>query len=113
MLFRTAAVAYGSQVIGVLLSGELDDGTAGLQAISACGGLTIVQDPDDAASPAMPQTALANLDVDHRAHTEDLAALLTRLVREPAGPRVEVPEDVRRDSLMAEELADTAALHAG
>lgn len=113
VLFRTAAVAYGSRVIGVLLSGELDDGTAGLQAVKACGGIAVVQDPDDTLFPAMPETALTNLDVDYRVRLADMAGLLTRLVNEPAGPLVAVPESLRREALMAEETADTTALHDG
>jgi two-component system chemotaxis response regulator CheB len=110
VLFRTAAVAYGNRVIGVLMSGQLDDGTSGLQAIKACGGLAIVQDPDDTMFPAMPQTALANLDVDHRVRLDQMATLLVRLVQEPAGLFVAIPEVLRREALMADELQDTAAL---
>lgn len=56
---------------------------------------------------------IANLDVDHRVRLKDLAALLTRLVREPAGPRVVISDQLRREAMMAEELADIAALHEG
>jgi len=57
-LFRSAAVELGARAIGVILTGHLDDGAAGLEAIQACGGTTLVQDPDDAYAPEMPGNAL-------------------------------------------------------
>lgn len=111
VLFRTAAVAYGPRVIGVLLSGELDDGTAGLQAIKMCGGVAVVQDPDDTVYCAMPQTALSNLDVDHRVRLAEMPALLARLVAASSGPPVAIPEALRKEALMADEKTDTAALY--
>ena len=63
-LFRSAAVAHGARVIGVLLMGMLDDGTAGLRAIKRCDGVAVVQDARDAAYFRMPMTALNNVNVD-------------------------------------------------
>src|SRR5262245_12679783 len=64
-LFRTAAEAYGSRVIGVILSGGQDDGTSGLALIKNAGGLAIVQNPLDALVPSMPESALQYVDVDN------------------------------------------------
>lgn len=82
-LFRSAALAYGARVIGVVLSGALGDGTAGLWTVKDRGGIAIVQEPDDAAVSAMPSNALAEVDVDHVGTASALGALLGRLAREP------------------------------
>jgi two-component system chemotaxis response regulator CheB len=82
-LFRSAALAFGPRVIGVLLSGALDDGIGGLWTVKDRGGITVVQDPDDAAVPHMPASALAEVEVDHVATAAMLGPLLGRLVREP------------------------------
>jgi two-component system chemotaxis response regulator CheB len=84
-LFRTAAKSYGPRVIGVLLSGTLDDGAVGLMLVKQMGGIAIVQDPTDALYPGMPSSALEQVEVDHVVPVRDMAALLERLVREPAG----------------------------
>jgi two-component system, chemotaxis family, protein-glutamate methylesterase/glutaminase len=82
-LFRTAALHWGRSAIGVVLTGELDDGTAGLAAIKACGGCTVVQDPQEAVAPSMPSSALANVEVDHCVLLPVIAPLLSRLVAPP------------------------------
>jgi two-component system chemotaxis response regulator CheB len=87
-LFRSAAVVYGPRVAGVVLSGNLDDGSAGLWWIKRYGGTTIVQDPETALFPAMPQNALAYVDVDYVVALENIPGLLTRLAsgeEEPPG----------------------------
>ncbi|MBX3501068.1 MAG: chemotaxis protein CheB [Alphaproteobacteria bacterium] len=106
-LFRSAAATFGSHVIGVVLSGALSDGTAGLKAIKRCGGLAVVQDPADAMVPHMPQSAMRHVEIDHVADADALGPLLARLVRQPAGPTPEIPFDIRLETaIAAQELAD-------
>ncbi|HUD95319.1 chemotaxis protein CheB [Sphingobium sp.] len=100
-LFRSAAIAYGGRVIGVVLTGLLDDGTEGLIAIKAAGGLSMVQDPADAQWPSMPQNALKRDHVDHCVALDGLAALLGTLVREEAGASVPLPKDYLVEDRMA------------
>jgi two-component system, chemotaxis family, protein-glutamate methylesterase/glutaminase len=78
-LFCSAAEHLGPRVIGVILTGLLDDGAAGLAAVKRCGGLAIVQDPADAEFPDMPRNALAATPVDHCIPLAELVPLLTRL----------------------------------
>jgi two-component system, chemotaxis family, protein-glutamate methylesterase/glutaminase len=89
VLFRTASAAYGSRVIGVVLSGYQDCGTAGMMSIKARGGLGVVQDPASATAPDMPASVLAKMSVDHVVHPLELPGLLTKLVGTPAGATVE------------------------
>lgn len=75
-LFRTAALAYGKRVIGVVLSGALDDGTAGLIQVKKQGGVAIVQDPKEARMPSMPQNAINRVAVDHILPVANMACVL-------------------------------------
>jgi len=75
-LFRTAALAYGDRVIGILLSGALYDGTAGLFDIKQRGGLAVVQDPEEASVSALPRHAIAHVAVDHILPIAEIAQLL-------------------------------------
>lgn len=79
VMFRSAALAYGERVIGVVLSGELDDGTAGLWEIERRNGITVVQNPEEAAFPSMPLSALREIEVDHTSSAAEMGALLYRL----------------------------------
>ena len=108
-LFRSAAIAYRSRVIGVVLSGLLDDGAAGLIAIKACGGLCVVQQPDDAIWPEMPRNALRCDHVDYCEPVAALPALLSRLVREPAGPLPPVPQNLIVEARIAAQESPMAA----
>lgn len=82
-LFRSAAQAFGPRVIAVVCSGSLDDGTAGLTAVKAAGGISIVQDPDEAMAPGMPRSALASVKVDHVLPAGEIAPLIAALVQQP------------------------------
>jgi two-component system chemotaxis response regulator CheB len=79
-LFRSAAQVYGPGVIGVVLTGGLNDGTAGLIEVQQHGGTTVVQHPDDAASPSMPSSALRHVKVNHCLPLQEIPALLAGLV---------------------------------
>jgi two-component system chemotaxis response regulator CheB len=112
-LFRSAAVAYGNRVIGVLLTGYLDDGTAGLMAIKRCGGVCVAQDPADAAYPDMPQNALNQLKVDHCVPLDEMGSLLASLVVRKHGKSKPVPEDIDIEAKIAERvLSDLPSVNA-
>lgn len=81
-LFRSAALVYGSRVIGIILSGALDDGTVGLWAIKAQGGIAIVQDPEEAEVPSMPENAIKQVKVDYTLKISEMAGVITKLISE-------------------------------
>jgi two-component system, chemotaxis family, protein-glutamate methylesterase/glutaminase len=103
-LFRTAAIGWRERAIGVVLTGYLDDGTAGLAAIKDCGGTAVVQDPATALEPSMPASALAHVAVDHCVPLDAMPSLLRRLVAQLPGqaPAAEVPERLLREQAVSE-----------
>lgn len=105
-LFRSAAQTYGPRVVGIILSGGLDDGTSGLWAVKQLGGTAIVQDPQEAWAPSMPKSAMLHVRVDHVVRIEEIAPLLIRLAATEADAQeggVDVPEDVRIEVNIAKE----------
>ncbi|MBF9221135.1 chemotaxis protein CheB [Hymenobacter ruricola] len=107
-LFRSAAVAFGANVVGVILTGMLHDGTAGLEFIKRCGGIAIVQDPHEAEYPSMPETALRNVDVDYVVPLNQMGALLEEITaRKVSERKAEVPEDLKQEAAIAERVVGT------
>lgn len=82
-LFRSAAREYGSRVVAVVLSGALDDGSAGVAVVKAAGGLTAVQDPAEATYPAMPLNAMAAARIDRVGSTKEIAGFIVERAGEP------------------------------
>lgn len=119
-LFRSAAAQYGPRVIGVLLSGLLNDGVSGLEAIKRCGGITLVQDPAEAIADEMPRSALSAMEVDLTLPAAGIGDVLSDLVRDAAGPPLPVPPEIRLevdiaageriDSDVLRRIADPAAM---
>jgi two-component system chemotaxis response regulator CheB len=104
-LFRSAAQVFGPAAIGVILTGNLGDGTAGLWAIKQLGGTTVVQDPADALFPSMPQNAMNHVRIDYVLPLSEIPALLVRLTAEemPAVAAAPVPESVEVEVKIAKE----------
>jgi two-component system chemotaxis response regulator CheB len=94
-LFRSAALQFGPRVIGVVLSGLLSDGAAGLNAIKRCGGITLVQDPQDAISNEMPLRALEETTVDLCVSGARMGDVLADLARESPGAALPIPPELR------------------
>ncbi len=94
-LFRSAAVAYKSRLTGIILSGNLDDGSAGMLAIKDCGGHNIVQDPETAEYPDMPRNASRAASVEHQLSPEEIATYINDTFRESAPEAPTIPDYLR------------------
>jgi two-component system chemotaxis response regulator CheB len=109
-LFRSVAVAYGPNVVGVVLTGMLHDGTAGLEFVKRCGGIAVVQDPVDAEFPSMPESALRAVAVDYVVPLSQMGALLQQLV-DPAQvaplTHKNIPADLQLEAAIAERVVGT------
>jgi two-component system chemotaxis response regulator CheB len=103
-LFRSAAQVYGPGAVGVILTGNLDDGTAGLWTLKQLGGTAIVQDPADALCASMPESALRQVRVDHCVPVTEIAPLLVAAVTGATGRgEFAVPEETRTEVDIAKE----------
>jgi two-component system, chemotaxis family, protein-glutamate methylesterase/glutaminase len=108
-LFRSAALSFGARAIGIVLTGNLDDGTAGLQAIKSCGGVAIVEDPATAFAPGMPASALESVAVDYVLPIEAIGRQLQDLITEANRASSSAPEQVRMEHAAASGTANVMA----
>ena len=108
-LFRSAAVAYQHQVIGILLTGLLTDGTKGLEAIKECGGITIAQDPQEAPFSEMPLNAIKHETVDYIAKVGEIGGLIRVLLNKMPYTHRSVPEELKKQVQIAEGRKETTS----
>jgi two-component system chemotaxis response regulator CheB len=104
-LFRSAAAVYGPRVVGVILTGGLDDGTSGLSAVKRLGGVALVQDPEEAYMPSMPLNAIQQVEVDYKLPLAEIPPVLARLARTSVAEQggYEVPEELNIEVKIAME----------
>jgi two-component system chemotaxis response regulator CheB len=112
-LFRSAAVAYGPRVVGVVLSGNLDDGSAGLAQIKEQGGMAVVQDPEEAMCSSMPRNALENTTVDHVLEAGKIGGMLVHLSKQALDEpqKREIADRIVKEAEMAEVDPDVVQLN--
>lgn len=112
-LFRSVAVEFGNRTIGILLTGYLDDGTAGMKVIQRCGGICIIQDPADAEYADMPQNALNQLKPDYCLPIAEMGGLLYQLINRKIGKQKPIPKDILTEAKIAKRvLSDLPSVNA-
>lgn len=104
VLFRSAAVHFGNRVIGIVLTGMLQDGTSGMYAIKSCGGLCIVQDPSEAEYSDMPNSVLKAIDVDYMSDLEGIPILIQEILNTPLPPGIAIPNELKIEADITEKL---------
>lgn len=105
-LFRSAAAAYDGHAIGVILTGLLQDGSTGMQAIKKSGGICIVQDPAEAEYPDMPQAVLDSTEVDYCVPLSEMGFILKeKTIQAPEKPANTIPQEVKLEAAISERVA--------
>lgn len=104
VLFRSAAAAYDSRTVGIVLTGMLDDGTSGMSAIKRSGGICIVQEPAEAEFEDMPINVLNNVEVDYRVPIADMGYVLQDVFAKPNNTNANIPEDVIIEASITERM---------
>jgi two-component system chemotaxis response regulator CheB len=105
ILFRSAAKDYDSRTIGIILSGLMQDGTAGMEAIRRSGGTLIVQDPEEAEYPDMPLSVIENMNVDYIVSLSRMGSVLQEKTNSDMPPSKEVPHDIAAEAELSEKVA--------
>ncbi|MDO6389555.1 chemotaxis protein CheB [Pontibacter sp. BT731] len=103
-LFRSAAAYHGGNAAGIILTGFMSDGVIGMECIKRSGGITIVQHPDDAEFPALPENVLRKVDLDYVVPLSEMSTLLEELMQRPAQQSLTIPADIRQEALIAERV---------
>lgn len=112
-LFRSAAVTFGNSLIAILLTGYLNDGTSGMEAVKRCGGICIVQDPDDADYPQMPQNAINHVKIDYVVPLKEMGGLIYQLISKKISKGKSIPKDVILEANIAKRvLSDLPSVNA-
>ena len=110
-LLRSAAAYYGPHAIGVILTGFLSDGVAGMEAIKRSGGKTVVQDPDDAEFAPLPQNVIRQVETDHVVALEEMAEVLVNLCRQTDPKTAKVPADIWQEVQITERIMTNSAMN--
>ena len=104
VLFRSAAVHYRNRTIGMVLTGLFEDGTSGMYAIKQCGGICIVQDPEEAQFADMPRSVLNRINVDYILKLKEISERIEKLLIDPLPPEKEIPKEIRIEADLTEKM---------
>lgn len=108
-LFRSAAAYHGSRVVGVMLTGLMSDGSAGMDAVRRSGGVVVVQDPAEAEYPDLPRNVIRQVGADYIVSLAEMGGVLERVAATPAEP-TPVPQDIVQEAQIAERVMTNATM---
>lgn len=103
-LFRSAAAHHGGNTTGVILTGFMSDGVIGMECIKRSGGTTIVQHPDDAEFPVLPENVIRKVDANYVVPLSEMSNILEELAQQPTQQSLTIPADIRQEALITERV---------
>lgn len=103
--FRSAAAAYDSKTIGIILTGKLDDGVSGMMAIQQCGGTCIIQDPREAKANDMPRAVMIAMEPDYVLPLSKMAEKIKQVIKKHSGKKGKIPKNIASEAQIAEKVA--------